>query len=104
MKSQLNDIENYGQRAKGMKERIKHLNGERLTFKEGILAKCYDCLGYYSDGKMDCKTPNCPLYGFMPYRTDKPSKKVLSDDERTELQDRIQKGRPKKVKTPLFVP
>jgi hypothetical protein len=103
MRNQLNDIEKYGQTARGMKELIKHLSGERLTFKEAIHAKCYDCSGYYSDGKVDCKMPDCPSYGFMPYRTVKPAKRILSDDERAVLQDRIQKGRLKKVQiTPSF--
>lgn len=103
MQNQLNDIENYGQTARGKKELIKHLNGERLTFKEAIYAICYNCSGYYSDGKVDCKMPDCPLYGFMPYRTDKPAKRRLSDGQRAMLQDRIQKGRLKKAQnTPSF--
>lgn len=97
MQNQMNDIEKYGQTARGKKELIRHHCGERLTFKEAIQAKCYDCVGYYSDGKNDCKISDCPLYGFMPYRKDKPAKKVLSDDQRAVLQDRMQKGRLKKV-------
>ena len=57
-----------GIRAKGRKEYLKHKSGGRLTPKQAILARCYDCMGYYIDGRMDCQIPECPLYPFMPYR------------------------------------
>ena len=37
------DIEKYGKVARGKKELIKFLEGKRLTLKQAILAKCYDC-------------------------------------------------------------
>jgi hypothetical protein len=40
-----------------------------LTARESIKAQCCQCLGYYSDGLMDCENPLCPLYPFMPYRS-----------------------------------
>jgi len=46
----------------------KHLNNERLTRNKAIFAKCADCMGFYVDGRVDCKIPLCPLYPFMPYR------------------------------------
>jgi hypothetical protein len=64
----LEQIENHGITAKGRQELIKHLKGQRLTFRQSILAKCYDCMGYYADGKMDCIVKDCPLYPFMPYK------------------------------------
>ena len=54
--------------AKGKNHLITHLQGGKLTHKQAILAKCYDCMGSYDDGKKDCEVPNCPLYQFMPYR------------------------------------
>jgi len=64
----LKDIEQNGIKAKGRKEMIAHLEGERLTPRQMILAKCYDCMGYYSDGRgVDCTVPACPLYPIMPY-------------------------------------
>ena len=36
--------------------------------KEAILAKCYDCMGFYEDGTMDCGCSDCPLHFWMPYR------------------------------------
>ena len=52
----------------GKPQLIKHLNGKRLTFKGAILAKCYECMGFFRDGKIDCQIKTCPLYPFQPYR------------------------------------
>lgn len=62
------EIEKHGLSAKGRREVLKHLDGGRLTMKQMIQAKCYDCMGFYADGKVDCKIPSCPLYPVMPYR------------------------------------
>lgn len=53
--------------AKGKKELLKHMDGVRLTQKEAIMAKCFECSNGYIDGKEDCQLPDCPLYAFMPY-------------------------------------
>lgn len=45
----------------------KHLNGERLTRGQAIVAKCADCSGYYVDGLKNCGVPECPLCPYMPY-------------------------------------
>ena len=45
----------------------KHLQGDRITQRQMILAKCADCMGYYFDGRLDCEMPDCPLYPLMPY-------------------------------------
>jgi len=54
--------------SKGRTQYRRFLNGERLTQREAILAKCYDCDGGHSDGKYDCEVPSCPLRSYMPYR------------------------------------
>ena len=54
--------------AKGKAELIKHRDGKKLSYKQAVLAKCNECCGFYADGKLDCQIPECPLYGFMPYR------------------------------------
>jgi hypothetical protein len=65
----LKDIADNGVKGRGQKELIAHLKGERLTIRKMALAKCYDCMGYYSDGRgVDCTIPTCPLYPIMPYR------------------------------------
>lgn len=43
-------------------------NKEPLSRTNAILAKCYDCMGGYVDGKLDCIIDECPLYPFMPYK------------------------------------
>jgi hypothetical protein len=65
----LADIEQNGTKSKGQKEMIRHLQGERLSARQMVLAKCYDCMGFYSDGRgADCEMPCCPNYPLMPYR------------------------------------
>ncbi len=54
--------------AKGRAELIKYRDGKKLSYKQSALAKCYECCGFYADGKLDCLIPDCPLYGCMPYR------------------------------------
>lgn len=66
------EIKKYGMAARGKQELIRHLNGEGLTRGQAILAKCYDCMGYYADGKKDCKVQRCPLYPFSHYRESRP--------------------------------
>jgi hypothetical protein len=59
---------NHGTEAHGRNELIRYLERGKLTLRDAVLAKCYECCGYYADGKSDCKMADCPLYGFMPYR------------------------------------
>lgn len=54
--------------ARGRVDLVKFVSGRRLTPLQAIRAKCYDCTGYYADGKKDCEQSDCPLYRFMPYR------------------------------------
>lgn len=67
MNTRIIEIRKHGKKARGQKELLKHLSGGKLTFKQAIYARCYDCCGYFSDGKLDCKMPACPLYPFMAY-------------------------------------
>ena len=55
-------------RRKGRAEYAKILKGQYATQRERILAKCYDCMGFYVDGAVDCGISSCPLYKLMPYR------------------------------------
>jgi len=65
----------FGIRARGRAELIKADRGESLTRGEAILAKCYECMGFYDDGKYDCLVTTCPLHRYMPYRGCKPRSK-----------------------------
>lgn len=58
-------------RAKGRKELIKHLEGGKLTMRQRLLAKCFECMGGYADGTQDCRIHLCPVYPVMPYRENK---------------------------------
>ena len=43
------------------------LNDEELTYREAIMAKCYDCDGGHTGGLYDCEVVSCPLHIYMPY-------------------------------------
>ena len=68
-------IRKDGKRAKGKSELIKHLEGERLTYKQAVNAKCYECMCYCMDGLIDCTISRCPLYPFMPYNPNRIKRK-----------------------------
>ncbi len=55
-------------RKRGGKELSLHRSGKRLTQRQAILAKCYECCGYYADGGFNCEIPDCPLHPWMPFR------------------------------------
>jgi hypothetical protein len=54
-------------RKKGRKELFALLNGERLTPKQAILAKCCHCQLGYKFEEDKCWDHRCPLYPFTPY-------------------------------------
>jgi hypothetical protein len=70
------NIRKYGKTARGQKELLKHLSGERLTLKQAVNAYCYDCAGFYSDGKVDCNMPHCSLHPFMSYNQNRVKRTV----------------------------
>ncbi len=63
----MTDSIKYGVTAQGRNELKKHLDGGDLTFKQSVLAKCYECNLGYSDGKVSCEIQDCPLFQYMPY-------------------------------------
>jgi len=69
------EIKKHGKTARGKKELIKHLEGGRLTLRQAVNARCYDCMGYYGDGKQDCNMSRCPLHPVMAYNKNKASRK-----------------------------
>jgi hypothetical protein len=70
-----NDVKKYGISAQGRKEYLKILKGEHASYKERCLAMCYECMGYYVDGRETCTDVTCPLYMIMPYRKIPPEDK-----------------------------
>jgi len=84
MIERIKNIQQHGKTARGRKELLKHLSGQKLTLKQAVLAHCYDCVGYYADGKQDCEMPDCPLHPFMPYNTNrirKATKNIMPGDD-----------------------
>lgn len=67
----LDQIAKLGKECQGKKEYIRFLQGEPVNRNAAIKAKCYDCCGYFEDGRADCQNPTCPLYPYFPYSSDK---------------------------------
>lgn len=53
-----------GKNRVGKVQLIRHLKGVRLTQREAIRAKCYDCNGMEHD---ECDIKTCSLYPYSPY-------------------------------------
>jgi hypothetical protein len=72
-------IEKTGSQSRGKVSLLKHWDGEKLTRKEAMEAMCYSCMGYFIDGRTDCRLKHCPLYDYRPYKdtTNKAHKSVL---------------------------
>lgn len=49
----------------GQKDPIDHLTGKRITQRQAINAKCYDCNGMGELGT--CDIESCSLYPYSPY-------------------------------------
>jgi len=85
----ISEIAQHGKKARGKKELIRHLEGGKLTIRQAVLARCYDCTGFFADGKVDCKMPICPLHPFMVYNANRIKKSItrnISEDQKTKMQ------------------
>ncbi len=84
----IKNIRRSGKTARGQKELLRHLSGQRLTLKQAVLARCYDCAGFYADGKVDCKCSDCSLHPFMAYnqnRVKRTTKKTVPGDNMEKM-------------------
>uniref|UniRef100_A0A6H1ZYS8 Uncharacterized protein n=1 Tax=viral metagenome TaxID=1070528 RepID=A0A6H1ZYS8_9ZZZZ len=84
----LQTIEATGSQIPGVRLLVKYLYGERLSRGQAMAAKCADCMGYFSDGRVDCEIPECPMYPYMPYRAKKEKTKkgkVLSEEHKAKM-------------------
>lgn len=52
----------------GRTQYLRYLQGEELTYKQAVLARCAECCCGYVDGRYDCQISACPLYQHMPYK------------------------------------
>lgn len=77
----LEDLKKNGKAYRGKKELIAFMEGKKLSAQALINAKCFDCMGWYSDdGAVDCTCKDCPLYPKMPYNKNKVKSKVVSEE------------------------
>jgi hypothetical protein len=65
----------------GRKEYLKYLQSKKITRDEAIAAQCYVCMGYYRDGREDCKIETCPLYPFSPSRLYSPFQPLKTKED-----------------------
>ena len=89
IQKRIKSIHRYGKTARGQRELIKHLEGHCLTLRQAIYARCYDCCGFFSDGKVDCCMPGCPLHPFMPYNANRVKKvtgRKMTDAQKEKMQ------------------
>lgn len=85
--------------AKGKNEYLKYLKGGVVSRREAMLAQCYICCGYFSDGKYDCKILMCPMYHYMPYKEGGARKtKTMSEEQKKQRGETFKKVRDKKKK------
>ena len=82
--SNLRDINQFGKKAVGRRELIEYLNGKEISRKAAIVAKRYDCCGFYDSGRIDCEIPDCSLYPHMPYRKEKNKTKRVRSEKQIE--------------------
>lgn len=84
----IKNIQRDGKTARGQKELIKHLENHKLTLRQAVYAHCYDCMGFYADGKIDCRLPHCSLHPFMAYNEDKikrTSKRTMTEAHKEKM-------------------
>lgn len=53
---------------KGQLEYVKFGKGVRLTRKQAMLAKCYECNGFEESG-VYCGGKKCPLIQYQPHKS-----------------------------------
>jgi hypothetical protein len=82
-------VEKVGGFAKGRNEILKHLAGDRITQRQAIIAKCYDCMGFYADGRNDCGIESCSLYPYSPYGSKPAAKRVVSEKARAQARKNL---------------
>jgi len=73
----------------GSSDMTKYLEGEVLSPRKSIRAKCADCMGDYADGRESCENKNCPLFPYMPYNPNRvkrtnPGRKGMRPGERKD--------------------
>lgn len=60
----------------GKADLLKHLRGEKITQRQAIGAKCYECAG--GEGGV-CTIRECPLLPFSPYASEAGDKSITEN-------------------------
>ena len=71
----------------------RYREGQALTPKQSILAKCADCQADYADGRKDCGMEECHLYPWMPYGKIKRKAYTVSAEKKKKLVKALKKAR-----------
>jgi hypothetical protein len=71
------DIKKYGLSVRGRREYLKYLNNEKITLRQAVAAHCYDCQGFFADGRAPCPDELCPLWLWSQFRDKEPMKTIL---------------------------
>jgi hypothetical protein len=58
-----------GTESAGKTQMLRYLRGQKVTRHQAMQAKCFECMGGYADGRVDCGLKECALYPWMPYKT-----------------------------------
>lgn len=77
----IEEIEKNGTGSGGKTALLKYLRGETIHRSAAVKAKCFECCGYYADGRVDCGITTCPLYLYMPYRGKVATEDVMDSEE-----------------------
>ena len=64
----IKEIEANGLNARGKKELIAHLKGEKIKRSAAMRAQCYQCMGYFTDGREECIIETCPMYEYRSFK------------------------------------
>lgn len=83
------------------KHKIRYLNGQKesvvnaasLNPQKAIRLKCLDCSSGSAKEVATCVCSDCPLYPFRFGKNPMRAKRVLSDDQRKVMADRLAKTR-----------
>ena len=66
LETRIEDVKKAGQ-FRGRKELLAYFQGKQISRAAAMAAYCFDCMGYFDNGKEDCENPECPLYPWMAY-------------------------------------
>jgi hypothetical protein len=92
--TRIEHIKKYGMNNSVRDNLIKFLSGGKITANQAIKCKCYDCCGYYADGRKDCGVKTCSLYPWMPYNKNKGKISIpMSDERKKQSSDNLKMAR-----------